>query len=233
MTDLIFILTPIALLDSVSITPLSSIPLLAVLGSQRPLRNALALISGVMIPYLIFGALLLYGLEGIIDLLNTRLDTWIHRPDTLDILLQIIIGMVMLLFGFKLGASREPTDERGASGDIGIAQSFSVGFVLTFVGLPGSLPYFAAIDQMLRADAGTGPTLIALLYYNFLCSAPLLAIMVTRLMLGERSDEFFRRLADFLGHWSHRLIVFSLVLLGAVLVIDGSAWMLGHPLIVI
>jgi len=233
MTQLILVLTPIALLDSVSITPLGSIPLLAVLGSRRPVGNSVAFISGLIIPYLFFGLLLVFGLDGLFDALNVWLDKWIRNPNTLDILLQIILGMVMLLFGFKLGATRETQNDRGAGNDIEPSQAFSVGFVLTFVGMPGALPYFAAVDQVLRADLSVVPTLVAMVYYNIICSVPLVLIMLTRLALGERSDAFFGRLSDWLGRWSHRLIVVTMVLLGAVMVIDGSAWMLGHPLIVI
>jgi cytochrome c biogenesis protein CcdA len=137
----------------------------------------------------------------------------------------------MITFGFKLGASRENEDDRGAGAEIGPGQSFSVGFALTFVGLPGALPYFAAIDQILRADLGAGATYLGLLYYNFVCSMPLIGIVVTRVILGQRSEPIFHRLAEFLSHWSHRLIVIALMLLGILLTIDGAFVASGHPLI--
>lgn len=231
MTQLLLVLTPIGLLDAISIAPLASVPLLAILGGRARLRNSLALILGLFVPYMGLGVILLLGLSTIIGAVNARFEQWLHDPDALDMMLQLGVGLVMLSFGFKLERSRENEDDRGAGEDIGLGQAFSVGFVLTLVGLPGALPYFAAISEILRADLDVAGSLLALGWYNVVCSLPLWAIVVLRIVLGERSDAVFRALGAFLTRWSHRIIVTGLIVLGFLLVIDAMSWMKGQPLI--
>jgi cytochrome c biogenesis protein CcdA len=231
MTALLLVLTPIALLDSVSVTPLASVPLLAMLGSRRPLSSSTSFISGIFIPYFLIGLLALVGLAGAIELLNDRLDAFLHRPDTLDITLQLAIGAAMLAFGWRLGRSRQQGGDRDAGAEIDWKGSFALGFTITLVGIPGALPYFAAIDQLLRADLPATPTLLALLYYNVICSLPLVAMVVIRSTLGTRSDAIFDWLAKVMGEASQRLIVVGLVALGGVLTADALLWLLGMPLI--
>ena len=233
MSGIIPVLTGIGILDTISITPLAIVPLLAALGSARPLPTAGSLLAGIFIPYLAIGVLLLLGLSELFDVLTERFDQWLHRPDTLDMWLQLVIGVVALSAGFKLARSRENDDDRGAGEAIGVGRAFSIGFALTVVGIPGAVPYFAAIDQLLRADLALPGILGGLLYYNAICAAPLMAVTVVRVVLGERSDALFQRLAAWIGRVSHRAIVISLLVLGAILTLDAIAWQLGHPLIVV
>lgn len=231
MIALLLVLTPIALVDSLSVTPLSAVPLLAILGSRRPLLNSTSFLSGIFIPYLAIGVLALVGLSGLIDWLNEWLDAFLHRPDTLDMTLQLVIGVAMLAFGWKLTDARKDEGERGAGPEIEWKGSFTLGFTMTVVGIPGALPYFAAIDQMLRADLAMPETGLALLYYNVFCSLPLVGIVVIRSIMGERSDAIFERLAGVLGHWAQRILVIGSVALGGVLTADATLWLLGMPLI--
>ena len=169
------------------------------------------------------------GLASIFGALESWYQRFMWAPNTLEIVLQILLGAVMLVFGYRMGATREKRGDRGADEDVGPAQSFSIGFALTVVGLPGALPYFAAIDQMLRTDLEFVQILAALLYYNVVCSVPLVGILIARIVMGQASDALFERLASFFAKWGHRAIVGALALLGAFLVIDGGLWLSGRP----
>lgn len=233
MTELLPILTTIGLLDAVSIVSLAVVPLLAALGSERPGASAWSLLAGLFVPYYAFGLLLTLGLSGLFDTLTERFDRWLYAPDSLDMLLQGLIGVISLSFGFKLANSRTNQDDRGAGDTVAPSGAFGIGFALTIVGLPGAVPYFAAIDQLLRADLATSSTMVSLAYYNVVCASPLMLIMLIRSLLGAGSDAFFAALADWLARFAHRALVVLLLLLGAAMTIDTLAWLHGHPLVVL
>jgi hypothetical protein len=96
--------------------------------------------------------------------------------------------------------------------------------------MPGALPYFAAVDQILRADASTSGAVLALLWYNALFLLPLALVPLARLALGSRSQPFFDAVSRFFEVWGRRLIAAVLLVLGALLVVDGVGWFLGRPL---
>ena len=50
MVDLLAVLTPIALIDSTSVTPLGLVPLTTILAGRRPYLTALAFLAGLL-PY--------------------------------------------------------------------------------------------------------------------------------------------------------------------------------------
>jgi len=98
------------------------------------------------------------------------------------------------------------------------------------VGMPGALPYFAALDQILRADVSSSGAVLALLWYNAIFLLPLVLVPVLRLVLGARSQPFFDTVSRFSEVWGRRLIAAVLLLLGGLLVVDGMGWFLGRPL---
>ena len=98
------------------------------------------------------------------------------------------------------------------------------------VGMPGALPYFAALDQILRADASATGAVLALLWYNAVFLLPLVLVPVLSLVLGARSQPFFDAVSRFSEVWGRRLIAAALLLLGGLLVADGLGWFLGRPL---
>lgn len=85
--------------------------------------------------------------------------------------------------------------------------AFALGASSTVIGLPGAFPYFAAIDQILRADASTAGAVALLLFYNGVFLLPLLAIPLLRAAFGRRADAFSARFAPQMERWGHRLVV--------------------------
>lgn len=231
MTALVLLLTSIALLDSTSIVPLCIAPLVALLSSDRPLIGASSFLFGIFIVYLAFGILVLLGLGAIF----AEIDAWVgslwREPETIEIWLQITIGFVLLFFGYRMANARESRGERGASLVMSPIQGFTLGAGLTLVGLPGAVPFFAAADQILRADLSIAGGIAALLYYNVVFLFPLLTIVLVRVFFRKQSESVFSAIRRFFDIWGRCLIIALLVLLGAVLTIDGIGWLIGSPLI--
>jgi hypothetical protein len=113
LVQLLLVLSPIALFDSTSITPLCIVPLMILLGGAKPLRRSFAFLAGISITYLICSLLVLFGLQSVFTPLSEFLNERLKNPQTIDLLLQIAIGLAMLFFGSRMADVRESEDDRG------------------------------------------------------------------------------------------------------------------------
>ncbi|MDG2306845.1 MAG: GAP family protein [Candidatus Binatia bacterium] len=231
MTALFTVLTSIALLDSTSIVPLCIAPLVALLAGKRPYLGAASLLLGIFVVYFGFGILVLLGLGAVSDQLNGWVESLWRAPETSEIWLQIAIGLILLVFGYRMANARQSRGERGATLVMSPLQGFTLGAGLTLVGLPGAVPFFAAADQILQADLSIAGGIGALLYYNAVFLFPLCMIPLIRFVFPTQSEAIFARIARFFDVWGRGLIIALLILLGAILTIDGVGWLLGTPLI--
>lgn len=231
MSELVLVLTPIALLDSTSIIPLAIVVLVILLGGPSPLIRSAALLSGIFVAYLACGVLILFGLQSVFDAVNTyALKVW-QDPNTEELIFQILIGLVLGALGLRMALKREEKAGKEAPAAMTAGQAFLAGAGMTIVGLPGAVPYLAAIDLILRSDLTAAEEVIVLLVYNVVFISPLVAIAAVSLALGDRSKRLLDAIRDFFDTWGTRIIVILMILLGAVLVADGVGWFLGAPLI--
>ncbi len=231
MKTIILILTPISLVDSTSIIPLSILPLIILLSGRRPVLGSVAFLTGIFPTYLILGILILLGLSSVFDQINVHLTQIWKHPDTLYLILQIIIGVILLVFGFRRPRARDSRGDSGISESITPSKAFIIAAGLVIIGIPGALPYLAAIDQLLRADLTRFEVVLALLYYNVVFILPLSVLVFIRVLFPNQSDRIFDFIKDLIAKWGRRVIVTLLVILGLVMVVDGIGWFLGIPLI--
>ena len=231
MVELLVILTPIGLLDSISMIPICIVIMVVLLAEPKPLVRPSALIVGIFVTYVASGLLILLGLQIVFDEISAyTLRLW-KNPEAEELILQVLIGAVLCAFGVRIATARKRRTEKPAASDMTGIQALLAGAGLTIVGLPGAVPYFAAIDLILRTDVTLLQQMLALGYYNYVFVTPLVAIVALRLILGERSTGTLDAVKKFFDTWGQRLIVALLLILGVVLVLDGIGWFLGHPLI--
>lgn len=231
MSELVLVLTPIALLDSTSIIPLCIVVLVILLGGPSPLVRSAALLAGIFVTYLACGVLILFGLQSVFDAVNTyALKVW-QDPNTEELIFQILIGLVLGALGLRMALKREEKAGKKPPAGMTAGQAFLAGAGMTIVGLPGAVPYLAAIDLILRSDLTTGQEVMVLIVYNVVFILPLVAIAAVSLALGDRSKRLLDGIRGFFDTWGKRIIVILMLLLGVVLVLDGVGWFLGTPLI--
>ncbi len=231
MNALLAVLTPIALISSASMLPRGIAGVVASLGTRKPYLTASAFIAGTFVPQFAFGLLLVIGLDAAFDRVNVWMqDKW-QDPGTLDVVLQLIIGTAMTVFGYRLASASQQRPEQASSTSMSPVGAFSLAAGLTMIGLPVGLLYFAAIDQILRADLTVPGMAKALLYYNLIYLLPMMLIVLMRRIFGRRSDPIFAAVARFLKRWGKRLLFFGLLGLGVVLVVDAIGWFFGFPLL--
>ncbi len=231
MNTLLAILIPIALLNSLWFLPRGIAGIAAALGARKPVLTASALIAGTFVPNFAFGLLIAFGLDTTFDRLEVGArDVWQGR-DTLVVGLQLIIGAVMVVFAYRLSRTSRRRSNDASSTTLTPVGAFSVSAGLTLMGLPSAVLYFAAIDQVLRADLAAPGIVKALLLFNVICLLPLMLLVLSRGLLGTRSDPLFRAVARFIGRWGGRLMFVGLLGLGVVLTLDAIGWFLGSPLL--
>ncbi len=231
MVELLVILTPIGLLDSISMIPIAIVIMVVLLAGPKPLLRSSSLIVGIFVTYVVTGLLILLGLQSVFDEIGAyTLRLW-KNPEAEELIFQVLIGTVLCAFGVRIATARKRHTEKPVASDMTGIQALVAGAGLTIVGLPGAVPYFAAIDLILRTDVTLPQRMLALGYYNFVFVTPLAAIVALRLILGERSTGTLDAIKQFFDGWGQRLIVALLLILGVVLLVDGIGWFLGHPLI--
>ncbi len=232
MGGLIPILLPIALVDSLSITPLGLVPLIRILAGPRRYATALGLLSGLFFSYVVMALAFLFGLSAFLAQANAWVGHRWHHPEPVDFAVEIVIGLVLLVFGWPLAAKRKKKSggkELPAAATPGSA--FSFGFLLTVVGFPGAVPYFAAAEQITRANLPVAGMVVAVLFYVLIFILPLTLLVILHRWLGQRLDGFMQACQGFFEGPGARMMKFGMLLLGLLMVADGVAYFLGSPLL--
>ena len=205
--------------------------LIILLGGPRPLFLSTALLAGIFVTYLVCGLLVLFGLQSVFDTINAYgLKVW-QDPNTEELIFQILIGFVLVLLGLRIARARKQQTEKKGPTAVTAGQTFLAGAGMTIVGLPGDVLYLAAINLILRGDLTTRQEVMVLFGFNIVYVAPLAAIVAMSLVLGERGHRLLQDTRGFFDRWGQRLIISLMLLLGALLIMDGVGWFLGTPLI--
>jgi cytochrome c biogenesis protein CcdA len=231
MTALLTTLASIALLDSLTMVPICIIPIAILMGGAWPLLGVAAFIGGIAITYYLFGLLAALGLDQVLEPLNAYLLRLWHQPNTTELIIQILLGLAALAFAARILDARKKAAERPLDAPVSPVQAFAFGAGLVLLGIPGAVPYFAAINEMLRADLTTTGFALALLFYGAVFVLPLLAIVGLRLLLGASAQSWLDGLQGLIDRWGRRLLIALLVVFGLIMVVDAIGWFAGHPLI--
>jgi Flp pilus assembly pilin Flp len=231
MNGLLAVLLPIALINSLSTLPGGLSGVVMSLGTERPYATASAFIAGKLVTYFVFGLVMVMGLDAAFDQANAWMqDKW-QDPDTLDVVLQLLIGATMAVFGFRLTNADLHQPIRKPSASMTPGGAFWLAAGVSIAGLPVALLYFAAIDQILRADVTALGVVTALLYYKLIVLSPLILMIPMHRLLGARSDPIFSALGRFLERWVKRLMFVGFLCLGSVLAADAIGWFLGFRML--
>ena len=233
MLELLLTLTFISLLDSLSAVPIALIPLAIILNGRTPLKGSIGFIGGGFIVYFIFGIFILMGLDTLIDEYAEMFISYVKsEPDCVELVIQILIGFLMIYFAWQF--SRKAPQNRNIKSydsDITPVQAFTLSASINIIGMWGALPYFAAMAQILKADLETASMLWILAYYNFVFALPLIGFIILRLLMGDRATQLLTKMTDFFSHWGKQIFVYSLYLLGPLLIADGIGWFIDYPIL--
>lgn len=217
MSDLILILIPILLADVIN--PVLLAAEIYTIGTRRPYLNTAALLLGWLVPYFLSGIGLAIAFEAI--------EEWLQNPRPLDYAIEAAIGGFLFGIGVRsiLPGRTYPKKRKGPeykeASTLSTFGAFALGAQINLIGLPFALPYFGAIDQILKAELSTAGAASALLFYNVLYVLPFAALLAVRAALGDGGDAFLDRINRGMEKAGQVLMPVIIVLLGAALVADA------------
>jgi len=231
MIFLLLTLAAIALFDSLSMVPLAAIPMTVALGSKRPLASAGAFVGGMYLPYLLCGVLLLMGTEFLFETFGAYLTRLWNQPNALELSVQIFIGLLLIVSAWYLRRKGTPEAESKTPAAASPGAMFLLGATLILLGMPGAVPYVAAIERIVRFDPGWVGAVGLLVFYNLLFVLPFLCLIALRFLMPHHAGRCFQVVSDFALKVMPRLVVLLFFLVGLVMVVDGIGWFLGYPLL--
>lgn len=229
MIELLVVLLPIVVTDALN--PVLAGAVIFALGTPKPYRAAFWVLAGWALVYFVAGVGLAAGLQ--------RVTAVLANPRPVDFVIQAPIALGLIWFAYTSARSGEnprtsqqvprPT---GSTHTLGAVSGLLLGGTINLVGLPFALPYFAAIDQMLKADLSIGEALLVLAIYNLAYVLPFAALAVLRFVYRDQADLLFTRINDWMERASAVVMPVMLFVVGAVLIIDTVLYFTtGTPLI--
>lgn len=215
MLRLVGIAISIGLADSLN--PSTLAPALFLASGERARERVTEFTLAVFAVYLLGGVVIALGPGQLLLALVP------HPRHAVAHVIETSVGAAMIAAGLVLWSHRKSLggretwqlDPRGKS-------SWLLGATITAVELPTAFPYFAAIAAIVGSGVGVPRQLMLLLLFNLCFILPLVGIVATLVLAGDRAQQLLGTGRDFLQrHWPTLLAGLALaagvfvVLLGA------------------
>jgi cytochrome c biogenesis protein CcdA len=216
MLRLVGLVVSIGLADSLNPTTIAPALYLAT-GGERSRAQVAEFTFGVFAVYLLGGAIVALGPGQLILSLvpNPSVDAR-H-------IIECVAGAAMLVAAAWLWRHRKRLCEQRLPAPRGQGRSSAIlGATITAIELPTAFPYFAAIAAIVGSGQGPGQQLILLLLFNVCFILPLLAIVATLWLAGDRAERILTRGRDFLQRRWPVLLAGLVMLVGVFAVVLGA-----------
>jgi cytochrome c biogenesis protein CcdA len=222
--ELILVLLPILFTDVIN--PVLLAATIFALGSTRPYVNSLLILIGWLLLYFTAGIGLALGLE--------QISSYLANPRPLDFIIELVVGLALLAWGLWLALKKPQPGKDADYGEAAAltgAESLVIGAGINLIGLPFAIPYFAAIDQILKADLTSFAAIIWLLGYNLLYILPFALLIIGRAVLGKGADNRLTKLSAWMEKAADFILPVMLLIIGCALLADAMAYFVtGMPL---
>jgi len=225
MGDLLTVLAPILVVDVVNPVLLGLLVFAA--SSRRPFANSASLLVGHTVAYFLAGIAVSYGVEAVSEFLAERF----RNPSTIDFVIGLVVGVFCLSVALR-SRGRPAAAEKAPEWELTPAKCFAFGGVVNFIGVPFALPYFAAVDQILKAGLPAAQSITVLGIYNLGYALPFATVPLAVLAMGERAKPLLEKLNTGLKSAAAVAMPWLIGLLGVWLVFD-AAWyfIVGRPIV--
>ena len=224
MFGIIAIFIPILVTDVIN--PVLLAAEIFALSSRRPYFNGFFLLFGWFIVYFISGIILAFGLEAIKEFLS--------NPRPIDFYIETVVALLLIWLAIRIrrtGDHKRKKKEFDDADALKPTTAFWAGASINLIGLPFAIPYFAAIDQILKADATVFYSLFLLFTYNLLYVLPFLVILLLRMISGSQVDGFLEKVNNGMEKVSNWLMPLLLLGLAGLLLTDAVLFFCtGEPL---
>ena len=188
--------------------------MLYAVGSNRPVATSSAMLLGHTATYITSGVILAYTLE--------KLSTRLVNPRTIDFVIEFVIAIALLWLVLRTRKDKGKRPDESTT-EFTIWKAFAFGAVVNLIGIPFALPYFAAIDQLLKSGLDTAGVVTGLVIYNLAYALPFALIPVLTVVMGDRSKPILARINGLMEKASDVIMPLLLLAIGLALLLD-SVW---------
>ena len=192
------------------------------LGSRHPFLNSVLVLGSFLLTYFLSGILIAVGLEMFEDAF--------HIPPGFDYAIEMLVATLLFYIAwdtYKVG-DRHPEEQLKKDVNLGVIGSIALGVQINLVGLPFAVPYLAAIDQILKAEASVTLTLTVLLLYNIAYILPYSLLIPLRVIYKKESDAVFQSINNWMHHITTKYLPILFLILGLLLVEDAVSYFIGY-----
>jgi len=213
MSELWTVLVPILLTDVVN--PVLFAFMVYAAGTDKPILNSSAMLFGHTAAYFVAGVVLAGWLDPILDRLK--------NPQRIDFFIELGLGLILLALAIP---SRKNTGKRPGENlpTLGVVSSIGTGVIVTFIGIPFAVPYFAALAQIMQENLSQPRVLGMLAAYNLIYALPFAVVPILRAAMGERARPLLAHINDVIERVSGVLMPILLGLVGLALIADGVTY---------
>ena len=214
------VLLPILLTDVVN--PVLFAFMVYAAGTDRPVILSGSMLLGHTAAY--------FGAGIILTVFMEKIAAYFANPHTVDFVIGLILGLVLiwLAIGSRNDTGKRPDEELP---QFTVVSAFGFGAVINFIGMPFAVPYFAAIDQILKADLRASQAVLVILSYNLAYALPFTIVPLFNMVMGKRARPVLVKVNAVLDRISGFLMPLLLGLIGLVLIIDAIKYfIIGTPL---
>jgi cytochrome c biogenesis protein CcdA len=211
MSDLFLILTPILLGDVAN--PVLFALLVYLAASPRGVLLSTAALAGHTAAYFGSGVLIAFAFA--------ELTEFMSKPGTVGYALGGVLGVALLYVAWLSTRSAASTETEDVTSETPLS-AFTTGAIVNFIGIPFGLPYFVAIDQILKADLSLAGSLAVLGGYNLAYMAPFLLVPVLTLVMGSDARSLLEKISAWVEKIGGVLLPLILTGLGIFLILDAG-----------
>jgi len=213
MLTLLATLLPVLLIDVLN--PVLFALMVFAAGTKRSILNSTSLLLGHTLAYFAVGILLSFGIE--------RISARLENPQGVDFAASALVGALLVWTFFALRKNDAP-EAATPPRELTPGSSLVTGAIVNFIGIPFALPYFGAIDQILKAELGWGDSLAALAAYNLAYALAFSVVPVSVAILGAAAKPMLEKLNALLVKASELISPWLILALGAWMLFDAARW---------
>jgi cytochrome c biogenesis protein CcdA len=212
---LIALVVAVAAIDSANPTTVG--PALYLATTKNARSSVASFTVGVFLVSLAGGFILIFGP-------GKLLVDAVPRPgDTVQHQIEILLGIAALVAAAVLWRVRSRLSGRVEHKERQVGRSsFLLGAGIMLVELPTAIPYFAVIAAIVESERSRLEELLLLLLFNVVFVAPLVAILVVRLLASDNAVARLERLRAAVHARMAILIPAAVALVGVVLIVVGA-----------
>jgi cytochrome c biogenesis protein CcdA len=143
----------------------------------------------------------------------------------------LALGLALVVYGLTMKVKRDEQQVARTPKSLHPFQTYLLGLVVMANEATTALPYFVAIERMVRAGLDALGNLFVLSLYNLVFIAPLLLFVALFVAYRDRFTQQLERFNRGVARWLPRITKWLLLVAGVALLIYGGYYLVaGRPL---